>query len=294
MSSNEKDLKNNNTPEAKDENLYKGKIGKKELVKTFFRSVPMEHSYNYERMMNVGYCYAMIPSLKKIYGEDTEEFKRAMQRHLEFYNTTPHVITLPLGISVAMEEKRAEEIDTFETESITNVKTALMGPLAGIGDSIFWGALKIFATGIGTSLAMQGSILGPILFLLVYNIPHFALRYWLTFVGYKFGTDFLDKVEKSGVMSIATHVASIVGLMVAGAMTAEMVFVNIAGEIGVGEEATTVQGLFDGIIPGLIPLALFGIVYFLLKKKWKPAAIMLILLILGIAGAYFGFLGVAE
>ena len=133
---------------------YKGVITEKELKQVFFGAISMEHTWNYERMMNDGYLYAMLPALKKIY-PDPEDFKEACKRHLEFFNTTPHVITLPLGISVAMEEKRAQDMENFDTASISNVKTAIMGPLAGIGDSFFWGTLRILATGVGTSLALQ-------------------------------------------------------------------------------------------------------------------------------------------
>lgn len=269
---------------------YDGAIGKKDLKKVFFRSIPNENSYNAERMLNVGYCYAMIPALRKIYKDDEDEFRKSLVRHLEFYNTTPQIVTLPLGISVAMEEKRAKEQETFDTESITNVKTALMGPLAGIGDSIYWGALKILATGIGTSLALQGNILGPIMFLLIYNVPHFVIRYILTFIGYDFGINFLDKVEKSGLMKVVTFAVSIVGLMVAGAMVGEMVYVDVPIVFGQGDEMKTLVELLDSIIPGLLPLGIFGFTYYLLKKRLKPTMVLLILFAISIIGAYFGIL----
>lgn len=205
---------------------YKGVITEKELKKVFFGAISMEHTWNYERMMNDGYLYAMLPALKKIY-PDPEDFKEACKRHLEFFNTTPHVITLPLGISVAMEEKRAQDMENFDTASISNVKTAIMGPLAGIGDSFFWGTLRILATGVGTSLALQGNILGPILFLLIFNVPAFVMRYLLVFAGYKFGSDFITSAEESGVMDLISKAASILGLTVAGAMTAEMVYLTV-------------------------------------------------------------------
>lgn len=266
-----------------------GKITKKDLRKVFWRSIPMEHSWNYERMMNIGYCFAMLPVLKKLY-PNKKDYCDAMTRHLEFYNTTPYIITLPLGISAAMEEKRAEDPENFDTVSITTVKTALMGPLAGIGDSFYWGTLRIIATGIGTSLALQGNILGPILFLLVYNVPALLIRYFLTFVGYRLGVDVISKVNKSGIMDLVTEGAGIMGLMVAGAMTASMVYVSIPIAFGEGETATTVQAILDQIMPGLLPLLVTGLVYLLLKRKAKPLMIMLILFIVGIVGAYFGVL----
>lgn len=264
-------------------------ITKKDLRKVFLRSIPMEHAWNYERMMNVGYCYAMIPALKKLY-PNKKDYSEAMTRHLEFYNTTPYIITLPLGISVAMEEERAANPEMFDTASITTVKTALMGPLAGIGDSFFWGTLRIIATGIGTSLALQGNILGPILFLLVYNVPGLLIRYFLTFIGYRLGTDVITKVNESGLMSLVTKGAAIMGLMVAGAMAAEMVYISIPIAFGSGETATTVQAILDQIMPGLLPLLTTGGVYWLLKKKMTPIQIMVILFIVGIVGAYFGVL----
>lgn len=278
----------------KERTEYQGKIGKEILRKVYFRSIPMEHSWNYERMMNLGYCYAMLPALKALYGDDKEKLAKAMLRHMEFYNTTPYVITLPLGISVAMEEKLAQNPDSFDETSITSVKAALMGPLAGIGDSIYWGTLRIIATGVGATLAVQGNILGPILFYLIFNIPNFGLRYWLTFFGYRFGTNVLGKFEQSGIMEKLTYGASIVGLLVAGAMTAENVYVEVAGKIGVGEDATTIQSIIDGIIPGLLPLGIMGIVYYLLHKKVKPLTLMFIMMVLCIVCAYFNIFVAGE
>lgn len=270
-------------------------ISKKVLRKVFWRSIPMEHSWNYERMMNLGYCYAMIPALKVLYKDDEEKLKEALLRHMEFYNTTPYIITLPLGISVAMEEKYAENPDLMDATAISSVKAALMGPLAGIGDSIFWGTLRIIATGVGTTLAVQGNILGPILFFLIFNLPNLGLRYWLTFIGYRFGADVLSNVEKSGIMEKLTYGASIVGLLVAGAMTAENVYVQVAGKIGVGDDATTIQEILDGIIPGLLPLGIMGITYYFLRKKVKPLTLMFIMMGVCILCAWLGiFVPVEE
>lgn len=265
-------------------------ITKKDLSNLALRSIPMEHSWNYERMMHMGYAWALMPILKKLYPKD-EDFREALQRHLEFYNTTPFIITFPLGISAAMEEERATSIDTFDAKSISDVKTALMGPLAGIGDSLFWGTLRIIATGIGASLGLQGNLLGPLLFFLVWNVPHWISRYVLSFVGFNLGTEVITQANQKGVMDKITRAASVVGLSVAGAMTAEMVNINIPIAIGAGENATTVQAILDGIIPGIPKLLIFWLAYRLLKRKTSPLLIMLIMLILGIAGAFFGVLG---
>ena len=223
------------------------KITKKDLSKVFWRSFQMEFSWNYERQMNLAYCYAMIPILKKLY-KSKEAMATALKRHLEFFNTTPHIVTLILGINAAMEEENAND-PNFDVSTIDNIKTSLMGPLAGIGDSFFWGTLRLIATGVGTSLALQGNILGPILFILIFNIPHLLFRYFATSWGYKLGTGFLKKIQENGMMGSLTLGASIIGLMVVGGMTASMIDINIPLKIGTGENAVTVQSIFDDIVP---------------------------------------------
>ena len=263
-------------------------ITKKDLMKVFWRSFTMEWSWNYERQSNMSYTYAMIPIINKLY-KTTKDKSDALKRHLEFFNTTPHISTLMLGISTAMEEINAKS-DGFDTSSINNVKVGLRGPLAGIGDSFFWGTLRVIATGIGTSLALQGNILGPILFLLVFNVPHILVRYLFMFWGYKLGAGVLDKIQKSGLMESLTYGAAILGLMVIGGMTAEMVAVNIPLSIGSGDSAIPVTDILNGIVPGILSLGFTGFIYTLLGKGFKTSTILVIIALIGILGAFFGVL----
>jgi fructoselysine and glucoselysine-specific PTS system IID component len=268
---------------------YDKKLTKQDMKKVFWRSIPYENAWNYERMGNVGYTWAMIPVLKKLYPKK-EDLSAAMKRHLQVYNMTPYIATLPLGISAAMEEENSMN-PSFDTQSINDVKVAMMGPLSSIGDAFFWGTLRILATGIGTSFAMKGSILGPILFLLVFNVPHYIIRYILTFVGYGLGSNVISKLRQSGVMNKVMQYASIMGITVVGAMSLDMVKVNLITKIGSGKSAQTIQGLLDGIAPGLAPLAVFGLMYWMLKRKMNPLLIMLIVLVVSVAGAFFNVLG---
>lgn len=267
------------------------KITKSDLKRLCLRTLPWEHSWNYERQANVAYCYAMMPILKKLYGDKEAEYKAALQRHLEFYNTTPQMVTLPLGITAAMEEERAKDIENYDTSSIINVKTAMMGPLAAIGDPIFQGSLRVIAATIGIALAMQGNILGALLYLLIFNIPQWLCRYFLVFKGYELGTSVLEKIENSGLMSIFAYVTGIVGLMATGAMTARTVAVGLNINFGTGDAITSVQSLIDSVAPGLLPLAMFGLTWKLLKRKIPPLYIMLGMIIFGVIGSGFGFLG---
>ena len=267
------------------------KLTKKDLTRVAIRSLGMEWDWNYERQMNMAFCYSMLPVIKKLY-PTKEEQTEAMQRHLEFFNTTPHLSTLILGITAAMEEQNANDPE-FETESINNVKVSLMGPLAGIGDSFIWGTLRIIATGVGVSLAAQGNILGPLLFLLLFNIPAQGLRFYLMHAGYKLGSGFLAKVQESGLMEILTYGASVLGLMVIGGMTAENVAITVPLVIGSGETATTLGDICNTIMPGLLPLAFTLLMYWLVSKKnVKTTTLLVALVVVGLAGSFFGILGV--
>lgn len=267
------------------------KLTKKDLNRVAIRSLGMEWDWNYERQMNMAFCYSMLPIIKKLYPNKDDQVE-AMQRHLEFFNTTPHMSTLILGIAAAMEEQNATDPE-FETESINNVKVSLMGPLAGIGDSFIWGTLRIIATGVGVSLAAQGNILGPILFLLLFNIPAQGLRFYLMHAGYKLGSGFLAKVQESGLMEVLTYGASVLGLMVIGGMTAENVGINVPLVIGSGETATTLGDICNTIMPGLLPLAFTLLMYWLVSKKnVKTTTLLVALVVVGLVGSFFGILGV--
>ena len=267
------------------------KLTKQDLNRVAIRSLGMEWDWNYERQMNMAFCYSMLPVIKKLYPNKDDQVA-AMQRHLEFFNTTPHMSTLILGITAAMEEQNASD-PGLENESMNNGNVSLMGPLAGIGDSFIWGTLRIIATGVGVSLAAQGNILGPLLFLLLFNIPAQGLRFYLMHAGYKLGSGFLAKVQESGLMDILTYGASVLGLMVIGGMTAENVAITVPFVIGSGETATTLGDICNTIMPGLLPLAFTLLMYWLVSKKnVKTTTLLVALVVVGLVGSFFGILGV--
>lgn len=222
-----------------------GVITKKDLVRMFWRSLPMEFSWHYERQMHMGFEFMVGPALKKIYKDDPEGLKEALHRNLEFFNCTAHVTPFIGGITLAMEEMNRAN-DDFDASSINAVKAALMGPLSGIGDSLILGTLRVLAVGIGTSLAIKGNILGPILFFLIFNVPTFILRYVCAIKGYELGANYLEKVQASGLMEKFMLAAAILGVMVIGGMTNELVVAKTALKIGSGKSATQIQSVLDG------------------------------------------------
>ena len=181
--------------------------------------------------------------------------------------------------------------EDFDSSSINAVKAALMGPLSGICDSLLLGTLRVLAIGIGTSLAMQGNILGPILFLLIFNVPAFVLRYICAMKGYELGATYLEKIQSSGLMEKFMLAAAILGVMVIGGMTNELVAVSTPLVIGSGESATKIQDILNGIMPGMLALATTGIYYKLLQKKVNVLWLIIGTAFIGIVCAQFGILG---
>ena len=265
--------------------LRKPTLSTSDIRKIFFRSLALEANFNFETCQNTGYAFSIIPVLKKMY-TTKESMSLALKRHLQFFNTSPYGSTLILGISAAMEEQNSLSKE-FDPESINNVKLGLMGPLAGVFDSLFWGTFKVIAAGVGTSLALKGNVAGPILFVLIFNVPHLLLRYQLTFTGYNQGNKFLQKMAGSNVMDRLTSGAAILGLMVVGAMPALLMSVKTPLIIGANNSGISVQEILDQIIPGIIPLSLTFVVFYFLKRNVKATYLLLGLLALGFAGSIF-------
>ena len=263
-------------------------LGKKELSAIYFKSFGLEGPFIYSRLQAIGWCRSMLPAIEKLYDTD-EERCAAVNRHLEFFNSNPEFSTFSMGISASMEEQNAVE-QGFDTASINNVKAGLMGPLAGIGDSFWWGIVKTVASGIGCQFAMQGNVLGPILFLLVFNIPHWAIRYILTFKGYELGHRVLDMMAESDIIEKISLCAGILGMMVIGAMTCDMISVSTPLVFNMANEVTLeVQAVLDEILPNLLPLLTMLGVAELLKRKVKVIPLIFGLLAFGIV---FNLLGI--
>ena len=260
--------------------------------KTFWHSFPLQACFCYERMQNVGFAYGIIPALRKLYPKK-EDAANALKRHLAIFNTTPAVVTFITGAAIAMEEKfkKAKEAgEECDEESINAVKTALMGPLAGIGDSFFWGTFRIIGAGIGASLAAKGSILGAILFFLIYNITSLFVRYQGLKIGYKSGVNFLSSITEGGVIAKLTEVAKILGLIIVGSMCASLVVVSTPAVINIGGAKVVFKDLFDSILKGILPLGVTLLTYKLLKKGIKATTILWGMIAVGILGSVCGIL----
>lgn len=272
------------------QDAYRGSISKKDLTRMAVNpgALGMEYSWNYPKQMSVPFCLMLNPLLKKIYKDDPKGYSEALQRHLEFFNITMYFAPFVGGVVASMEERVAK--GEMAPEAINQVKAALMGPLSGIGDSLFLGTLRVIAAAVGISLAVNGNPFGPIAFLLIYNIPTFLTRIIGAHKGYELGVSFLTKAQESGLMDKVIYAAGIIGVMVIGAMTVTMTSVSIPIEFGQGESVQTIQSVLDGILPGTLALVALGLYYWALSHKVSPMVLIVITMVVGVLGAFTGIL----
>lgn len=268
--------------EQVEENRMQKVITKYDLFKMAFRSFFLQSSFNYERMQAGGWLYSILPALERV-SKSKKELSEKMQRHLDFFNSHTFISTIILGMIAAMEEKKQDG------NSIRAVKVAMMGPFGGIGDALIWLTLLPICAGIGVSLAMEGNVAGPIIFLLSFNAVHFLIRFGGIYFGYRSGINAMQKL-KSGTKDIA-HAATIVGIMVVGALIASYVSIQTPLKATAGEAEIKIQeDLLDQIMPNLLPFGFTLLLYMLLRKGFSPIKLIGIIVLLGLVGKYFGFL----
>lgn len=261
----------------------------KKVREYFWGGWCMQAMWNYERQMNTAFMWGMSKTIDRLYPDPADDAKRkeAYQRHLEFFNITPQFGAFVLGLSAAMEEEYAENPDTFNPEMISSVKVALMGPLSGIGDSLFQGTIRVIAMSIGISLAQQGSILGPIVAMLISIFASVPVTWFGAKFGYTNGQKYLQELSKSNLMDKIMYGCSVAGLMVIGGMVASLV--NLTTPLSYGE-TLQVQTILDGILPKMLPLLMTGVMYMIVKKGVKPMLVIISCFIVGIILNYFGIL----
>ena len=256
------------------------KLDNKTLNKMVWLSCFLQASFNYERMQAGGWLYCILPGLEKIH-TNKEDLAASMEHNLEFFNTHPFLVTFVMGIVLSLEQQKTD------IGTIRAVRVAAMGPLGGIGDSIFWLTLVPITAGITANMAIGGSIAGPILFLLIFNAVQFAVRFWLMHWSYNLGSKAIEVLTANA--KEFTRAASMLGVFIVGALTANYGSTTVNLTIENGESPIVIQSILDNIMPKLIPLALTLLLFFLMKKKkWTPVMGIVLLLVIGLVGALIG------
>lgn len=265
------------------------KITKRDINAMALRCFFVQNSYNYERMISLGILHAMTPLLKKIYsGKTKEEIAAAQKRHLEYFNTMPIMIPFILGLAASIEENTDEN----EKDSVVAVKTSLMGPLAGLGDSLLNFTLFPIAGSIGASLAIQGNFLGPIVMFVLINIVYMPLRFLGGHIGYQKGSELLTSETGKSTLDRISNMATVLGVMITASLIPTVVKANIGISFGDGDGAIKLQEMLNRVMPGLLPLSIVLLCYYLLKKWQGKYVVTMILTIIAasVALSYFGIL----
>ncbi|HEM3703549.1 TPA: PTS system mannose/fructose/sorbose family transporter subunit IID [Streptococcus suis] len=290
--------------------------------KVWWRSTFLQGSWNYERMQNLGWAYAMIPAIKKLYTKK-EDQAAALERHLEFFNTHPYVASPILGVTLALEEERANGAAIDDT-AIQGVKIGMMGPLAGIGDPVFWFTVRPILGALGASLALTGNIMGPIIFFFGWNAIRMAFLWYTQEFGYKAGSE-ITKDMSGGILQDITKGASILGMFILAVLVQRWVSINFTVDLPAKQlsegayivfpegtvtgtelqgilgdalsglslyptQAQSLQGQLNSLIPGLMGLLLTFLCMHLLKKKVTPITMIIGLFIVGIIARFFGIM----
>lgn len=262
---------------------------KKLMKQMYWRSFTLYSAVTPSKQGASGFSYAMQPFLDLFYKDNEIEKREAMIRHMSYFNTNVATYPFILGVTASMEKENSEKED-FNAESINAIKTSLMGPLAGIGDSVFWGVLRTLSAGIAVSLAQAGNVFAPLVFLLLFNVPVQFLRYKGGELGYTLGSSYISNLYENGLINILTKAASIVGLAMVGAMTSQMVHLDIKWNMVMdGEVIMNTQEMLDQIFVGLIPLLITLLSFYLMKKKNVSINYLIFgIIILGIVLAVLG------
>lgn len=262
-------------------------VDKGMMNKIFRRSFMFGASWNYERMQNLCFLYTIMPVLKKVYKNDKEEMSIAMKRHLEFYNTHYTFNPFIMGVTMALEESEGNSAD----RSISGLKTGLMGPLAGLGDSMIGLTLIPIIFSIGASYSKDGSLFGVFLALALFNLINITIKYSLLKLGYTKGAEYLSKPETKANLDKITNTAVALGVMLVGGLVPQWVGVKLALSYTQGDLVIQLQDMIDGIIPGILPLLLTLGMYKLIKKGKNPVLLILGLIVLSIPLVALGILG---
>ena len=297
-------------------------LSKSDRQKVWWRSQFLQGSWNYERMQNLGWAYSLIPAIKKLYTKK-EDQAAALERHLEFFNTHPYVAAPIMGVTLALEEERANGVE-IDDAAIQGVKIGMMGPLAGIGDPVLWFTVRPILGALGASLAASGNLVGPLLFFFGWNAIRMAFLWYTQEFGYKAGSE-ITKDMSGGILKDITKGASILGMFILAVLVQRWVSINFTvnlpgkqlaegayinfpeGPVSGAElkgilgqalgglsldsvQPQTLQGQLNSLIPGLMGLLLTFLCMWLLKKKVSPITIILALFAVGIAARFFGIM----
>lgn len=284
-------------------------VSKKTLRKSFIQWFFWNGcSQQAETMLGMAFGQAMAPVIEELY-DTKEERAAALQRHITLFNTEAQVGSICNGIAIGMEEQLAN--GNGSAEAIQEAKVALIGPTSAIGDSLWVATIIPLLLTICLSIANaipSAPWVGAVLYMVVYPIGTCIISWKLFNLGYKTGLDGIQRFMASGQLDRLMEAASILGLIVVGALTASFVTctlnIDIKTTAQVFDEATgayvpgvisvfNLDNLLNSVFPNIVPLGLTLCVYRLYtKRNWTPLAIMGLILVLAAVLTAIGYIPV--
>ena len=266
----------------------KKKLTKKDLNKCWWIwELTSEMCLSYERLMSLGFCHAMVPIMKKLYGDDKEELSKGLTRHMSFFNTENQFGALIPGMVASIEEERANGAP-YSDEMIDSLKVGLMGPLAGIGDTVTQGLVKTILLAICVDMGLKGNIVAPLIFFVLYTAYILGMGRFMFNNGYRLGRNAFSSVKDSNLIRKLTDCMSVLGMTVAGCMISNYVGIETGLAFNFGETQVVLQDILNEIMPGLLSVAGVFILYGLTKKNVSVIKIIVGIAIVGILGAVIG------
>lgn len=259
------------------------KLTKVDIIKSWFNWFMFAQSnYNYERLQATAFAHSMLPIMKKLYRDDKQQQKEGIQRHLSFFNTEPICGSVIHGITIAMEEEKANG-KPISQQAFDGIKTGLMGPVAGIGDTLTQGVITPIMLAICIGITNNNNIAGPIIFVLAQFAIMMSISFSMWMNGYSLGRKAVQQIMSGGKINRVIEAASILGTMVMGGLVGRFIPLDCAITLDLGGQTpfSLQADLLDKLFPGLIPLILTLGVLYLVKKGVSPIKLMAILIVLG-------------
>jgi mannose/fructose/N-acetylgalactosamine-specific phosphotransferase system component IID len=248
-------------------------------------------AFSMERMQAPSFVYMMSPILRRFYGDDPDGMKQALQRHMVFFNTEPQTGVIAHGVTAALEEQRINGAP-IDDDMINGVKAGIMGPMAGIGDSMIPGTLIPVLLAIGMSIATpNGNAAGPIFYAIAYLAIILPLSYWLFMFGYRYGTTSMRELAEGGFAKVTASFV-VLGLIAAGGVGAAITSLPVALTYTSGELSIQLQEMINNIMPGLVPLVLILWLWWGMRSRgWSINRALLMVLLVTLIGFLPSLLG---
>jgi PTS system mannose-specific IID component len=269
-----------------DEKKTQSEVTKKDIYKVGLRWLMSNTSaWNWERMQNVAFAWSMVPVFKKIC-KNKEEMGKCLSRHMSFFNTEP-TIGIPIVGSVAAMEVQKSKGEDIPDDVLNAIKSGLMGPMAALGDSLFASTGNALLLSFGMGLALEGNVLGPIIFMIGWSAITIGFSMWGIQFGFREGTRIMDsELFSPAMIKKATAFLTTLGLTVVGGLSAQFVSLSTKLSWTSGESTTKLQTIFDGLMPKLLPFAIVMIIWYLHdKKNVSVLKLLLLLIVIGTVGS---------